>query len=38
VAALAVDGYIATQVVPGSFVSIDFLEFLQEQVVCFPLL
>ena len=34
VAALTVDGYIAAHAVPGSFDSIDFLEFVQEQVVC----
>jgi len=33
VAALTVDGYIAAHAVPGSFDSIDFLEFVQEQVV-----
>jgi transposase len=33
VAALTVDGYMACHVVPGSFDSIDFLEFIQEQVV-----
>jgi hypothetical protein len=34
VAALTIDGYIAADAVPGSFDSIDFLEFVQEQVVC----
>lgn len=33
VAALTVDGYMACHIVPGSFDSIDFLEFVQEQVV-----
>jgi transposase len=33
VAALTIDGYIAAHAVPGSFDSIDFLEFVQEQVV-----
>lgn len=33
VAALTVDGYIASDVVPGSFDSMDFLEFIQEKVV-----
>ena len=33
VAVLSVEGYIAVEVVPGSFDSIDFLEFIQEQVV-----
>jgi transposase len=33
VAALTIDGYIATHVVPGSLDSMDFLEFVQEQVV-----
>jgi transposase len=35
VAVLTVDGYIATHVVPGSLDSMDFLEFVQEQVVYF---
>jgi len=34
VAALTVDGYIASNAVPGSFDSMDFLEFIQESVVC----
>lgn len=34
VAALAVEGYIALEVVPGSFDSMDFLDFVQDQVVC----
>jgi len=33
VAALTVDGYIASHIVPGSFDSIDFIDFIQEQVV-----
>jgi len=33
VTALSVEGYIAVEVVPGSFDSMDFLEFIQEQVV-----
>jgi hypothetical protein len=33
-AALTIDGYIATEVVPGSFDSISFYEFVQEKVVC----
>ena len=33
VAALTVDGYIASDVVLGSFDSMDFLEFIQEKVV-----
>ena len=33
VAALTVDGYIASNVIPGSFDSMDFLEFIQEMVV-----
>jgi len=33
-AAITVDGYIATQVVLGSFNSLEFYEFIQEQVVC----
>jgi DDE superfamily endonuclease len=33
VAALSVNGYIAAEAFPGSFDSIDFLEFVQEQVV-----
>ena len=33
VAALTIDGYIAAEAIPGSFDSIDFLEFIQEQVV-----
>lgn len=33
VAALTIDGYIASQVIPGSLDSIDFLDFIQEQVV-----
>ena len=33
VIALTVDGYIASDVVPGSFNSMDFLEFIQEKVV-----
>ena len=33
VAALTIEGYIATHVVPGSLNSMDFLEFVQEQVV-----
>lgn len=32
-AALSTKGYIGTTVVPGSFDSMDFLEFVQEQVV-----
>lgn len=38
VAALIVDGYIASHVIPGSFDSMDFLEFIQEEVVLFLLL
>jgi len=34
VAALTTDGYIASEAVPGSLESIDFLEFVQENVVC----
>jgi hypothetical protein len=34
VTALTIDGYIASDAVPGSFGSIDFLEFIQEMVVC----
>lgn len=33
-AAMSVDGYIACEVVPGSFDSIEFLEFVQDKVVC----
>ncbi|KIJ98047.1 hypothetical protein K443DRAFT_629082 [Laccaria amethystina LaAM-08-1] len=33
VTALTVDGYIASDVVPGSLDSMDFLEFIQEKVV-----
>jgi hypothetical protein len=33
VAALTIDGYIAAEAIPGSFDSMDFLEFIQEQVV-----
>jgi transposase len=33
VAALTIDGYIAAEAIPGSFDSVDFLEFIQEQVV-----
>ena len=35
VAALTVDGYIASHVIPGSFDSMDFLEFIQEEVVLY---
>lgn len=34
VATLTIDGYIAFEAFPGSFNSMDFLEFIQEQVVC----
>ena len=34
-AALSIDGYIATRVVPGSFNSIDFAGFVAEEVVSF---
>jgi transposase len=34
VAALTIEGYIASDAVPGSLDSIDFLEFIQENVVC----
>jgi len=34
VAALTIEGYIASDAVPGSLDSIDFLEFIQEHVVC----
>lgn len=34
VAALSVDGYIACDAMPGSLDSMDFLEFIQEKVVC----
>ena len=33
VAALTINGYIAVEAIPGSFDSMDFLEFIQEQVV-----
>ena len=33
-AALTIEGYIASDAVPGSLDSIDFLEFVQEHVVC----
>jgi hypothetical protein len=32
--ALSKKGYIATKVVPGSFDSFDFFDFISEQVVC----
>ena len=34
VAVLTIEGYIASDTVPGSLDSIDFLEFVQENVVC----
>jgi transposase len=34
VAALARDGYIAAKAVPGSFDSLDFYDFIAEEVVC----
>lgn len=33
-AAISKNGYIATKVVPGSFDSYDFFDFVAEQVVC----
>jgi transposase len=33
VAALTIDGYIASHVIPGSLDSLDFIDFIQEQVV-----
>jgi hypothetical protein len=33
-AALTIDGYIVTEVVPGSYDSISFYEFIQEKLVC----
>lgn len=32
-AALTIDGYVVAEVVTGSFDSMDFLEFVQEQLV-----
>lgn len=34
-AAMTIDGYLATRVVPGSFDSLEFYDFIQEEVVCF---
>ena len=34
VTALTVDGYIASNAVPGSFDSMDSFEFIQEMMVC----
>ena len=34
-AALSKNGYITTKVVPGSFDSYDFFDFVAEQVVCY---
>ncbi|KAF8234157.1 hypothetical protein L208DRAFT_1263346, partial [Tricholoma matsutake] len=34
-AAMICNGYLATQVVPGSFDSLEFHDFIQEEVVCF---
>jgi transposase len=33
-AAMSMDGYLAVKVVPGSFDSFDFFDFIAEQVVC----
>jgi len=34
VAAITIDGYIATRVVPGSFNAEEFRDYITEQVVC----
>ena len=34
-AAMTLDSYLATWVVPGSFDSLEFYDFIQEEVVCF---
>ena len=31
---MTIDGYLATQVVPGLFNSLEFYDFIQEEVVC----
>jgi hypothetical protein len=37
VAAIIVEGYVAAQVVAGSYDAVEFYDFIAEQVVCQPL-